>query len=213
MAAKRNRIWITVALVLGVMALGMGLFLQRFLVVPVVSAEQLQSWGAYVYPQSKELAPFQLRDHEGNAFDNVRLQEKWTLAFLGFTRCPDVCPTAMATLKQFQTLMNESPLANSTQVVLISLDPDYDTPERMGAYVGQFDPSFVGVTGDLEVIQSLAHQLHVAFEQGESHGHDHADVMHSNQIALFDSAGRLAGFFRAPHNAGNLWLAYQAIRL
>ena len=210
--ATGKRSWITAALILGVMALGMGLFLQRFIGVPVASAEQLQSWGAYVYPEPKPLTAFQLQDHEGNPFDNVRLQEKWTLAFLGFTRCPDVCPTAMATLKQFQTLLQDSPLANSTQVVLISLDPAYDTPERMGDYVRQFDPSFVGVTGDLDVIQSLAHQLHVAFEQGESHGHDHADVMHSNQIALFDSAGRLAGFFRAPHNAGNLWLAYQAIR-
>ena len=212
MVSKTTQRWITAAMIGGLIAFSMTMLLHRMMGAQAVSAEQLHSWGAYLYEEPRELAAFQLQDDRGVPFDNQRLHDRWTFAFLGFTRCPDVCPTTMAVLKQFRTLIEGSPLAADTQVVLVSLDPAYDTPERMGSYVRQFDPTFVGVTGERAIIESFARQLHVAFEQGAHHSGDHADIMHSSQIALFDPQGRLAGFFRAPHNAGNLWQAYQALR-
>ena len=65
---------------------------------------------------------FRLKDHHGNVRALADFKGKIVVTFFGFTQCPDVCPTAMATLKQFHTLMKGSPLEETTQVVLISLD-------------------------------------------------------------------------------------------
>lgn len=212
MPNAKSQKWITLALILGIMLLSLGLFLHRLLSGSGLTPEQLQAWGAYLYPEPRELQPFQLLDDQGRSFGPERLRRKWTLAFLGFTRCPDVCPTAMATLRQFKSLIADQALAADTQVLMISLDPEFDTPERLGQYVRQFDPSFIGVTGPLAELQPLARQLHVVYELGADHGTERAELMHSDQILLFDPEGRLAGFFKAPHNAGNLWQAYKALR-
>lgn len=226
MDRRMTQRWITGALIAGMLVFSVLVLVQRLEGSSTVSSEQLQAWGVYLYPEPRELSEFALVDDQGQVFDNQRLQDKWTLAFFGFTRCPDVCPTGMATLKQFHTIMGGSPLAANTQVVLVSVDPEHDTPEVIGAYAKQFEPSFIGVTGEPSNIQTLAHQLHVVFEaqhraghgDHESHegheGHEgHVDILHSSQIVLFDPQGRLAGFFRAPHNAGDMWLAYQQIRM
>lgn len=214
MEIRMTQRWVTGALIAGMLVLSISVLVQRLNSQHMVSPERLQAWGAYLYPEPRELTAFSLVDDQGRAFDNERLLNRWTLALFGFTRCPDVCPTGMATLKQFHTLMTGSPLADDTQVVLVSVDPEYDRPEVMKAYVKQFDPSFIGVTGDLQQIQALAHQLHVVFEAQQGHSHQgHVDILHSSQIALFDPQGRLAGFFRSPHNAGDMWLAYQEIRM
>lgn len=206
--------WITGFLIAGMLVLSTLVLVQRLSGPQMVSAEQLQAWGAYLYPEPRELSAFALVDDQGQLFDNQRLQDKWTLAFFGFTRCPDVCPAGMAILKQFHKIMAGSPLAENTQVVLVSVDPEHDTPEVIGSYVKQFDPSFIGVTGDQRQIQELAHQLHVVFaDQGDQSHEGHVDILHSSQIVLFDPQGRLAGFFRSPHNAGDMWLAYQGIRM
>src|SRR5690606_19406143 len=67
---------------------------------------------------------------------------KVKVIFFGFTQCPDVCPTAMAELSQVMTLLGDD--ASKTQVIMISVDPERDTPEVLKGYVTAFDPEFVG---------------------------------------------------------------------
>src|SRR5690606_1799103 len=136
--------WITGALIAGKLVFSILVMVQRVEGSQAVSPEQSPAWGGYVDPGPRELSEFSLVDDRGLVFDNQRLQDNWTLAFFGFTRCPDVCPTGMATLKQFHTIMAGSPLAAKTQVVLVSVDTEHDTPEVIGAYAKQFEPSFIG---------------------------------------------------------------------
>src|SRR4030066_1713491 len=67
---------------------------------------------------------------------------KYVLIFFGFTNCPSECPLTMGYMKQMNDRLG--PLADQTQVLLITTDPRRDTPEVLGAYLSLFDPSFIG---------------------------------------------------------------------
>src|SRR5690606_40042275 len=113
--------WITGALIAGMLVFSILVMVQRLEGSQAVSPEQLQAWGVYLYPEPRELSEFSLVDDRGLVFDNQRLQDKWTLAFFGFTRCPDVCPSGIATYNQFPTIIAGSPPSATTQVVLVSV--------------------------------------------------------------------------------------------
>ena len=87
--------------------------------------------------------PFQLSDQHGAL----------TLVFFGFTNCPDICPTTLADLAAARKQLGAD--AEKVKVVLVTVDPERDTPDRLDRYVKAFDPSFIGLTGpraDLEQI-------------------------------------------------------------
>src|SRR3546814_10378172 len=79
---------------------------------------------------------------------------KVVVVFFGFTQCPDVCPTAMAELSQTMELLGDD--AAKVQVLMISVDPERDTPEVLSAYVKAFNPNFVGLTGKTEQLSQTA---------------------------------------------------------
>lgn len=79
---------------------------------------------------------------------------KVAVVFFGFTQCPDVCPTALAELSQvMQTL---GPDADRVQVLLVTVDPERDSPEVLKEYVTSFDPRFLALTGTPEQIKQAA---------------------------------------------------------
>lgn len=86
---------------------------------------------------------FSLTDHNGQPFRLSQQRGKVTLLFFGFTSCPDVCPTALADMRNVRRELGTD--AEQVQVVLISLDPERDTPERLKQYLAKFDPSFLGL--------------------------------------------------------------------
>lgn len=99
----------------------------------------------------KDLA---LNDHNGKARSLQDFAGKVVVVFFGFTQCPDVCPTSLAEVAQaMKALGNE---ADQVQVLLVSVDPERDTPEVLKTYVTAFDPRFLGLTGSPEQIQRAA---------------------------------------------------------
>jgi protein SCO1 len=94
-----------------------------------------------------------LTDTQGAPFRLSEQRGALTLLFFGFTNCPDVCPTTLADLAAARKQLGDD--AERVKVVLVTVDPERDTPERLGRYVQSFDPSFIGLTGpqaDLEQI-------------------------------------------------------------
>ena len=79
---------------------------------------------------------FQLSDHDGEV----------VLIFFGYTNCPDVCPVTLSEFRQVKAQLGEK--AERVQFVYITVDPERDTVERIGAHLENFDPTFVGLTGD-----------------------------------------------------------------
>lgn len=131
-----------------------------------------------------------------------RLQGKWTLVFFGYTFCPDICPTTLAELRQ---LLGSLPAEQrqQVQVLMVSVDPQRDTPQQLRDYLAYFDPDYIGLTGQLDDIQQLANALSIPFIPGDS-SQENYTVDHSGNLALLGPDGRQQGFIRAPLNLAQL---------
>ncbi len=92
--------------------------------------------------------------------------DKYVLLAFGYTYCPDVCPTTMSRLKRTVSLLGDD--ANKVQVILISVDPDRDTPEKLASYAASFHPSFIGLGGSLEQIRSITGPLGIYHARADS---------------------------------------------
>lgn len=95
--------------------------------------------------QARELAPFELTDHRGDAFSNRDLRGRWHLVSYGFTTCPDVCPATLSELARFREELAPE-YRRDLQVLFYSVDHRRDTPQQLASYVSFFDPSFTGLT-------------------------------------------------------------------
>lgn len=128
-----------------------------------------------------------LMDHNGQARTLTDFEGKVVVAFFGFTQCPDVCPTALAELSQLMQKLG--PDADRVQVLLISVDPERDTPEILKQYVTTFDPRFVGLTGTPAQVKATAasfkaYYAKVPTEDGKNYTMDHTAAFY-----LFDGKG------------------------
>jgi protein SCO1/2 len=113
----------------------------------LMSSSEMQANGLYLMDPPRDIGSFSLIDHHGEAFTPERLENQWTLLFFGFTNCPDICPTTMAFLDDFVASL-EGTEVSDTEVVMVSVDPARDTPERLASYVPFFNTDFTGVTGE-----------------------------------------------------------------
>ena len=92
---------------------------------------------ALVYPQARNLAEFKLIDQDNAPRSRADLMDKWTLAFVGYTYCPDICPLTLAKLSGVQAEL-ASQLEQPLQIWFISVDPQRDTPTQLKEYVDYF---------------------------------------------------------------------------
>jgi protein SCO1 len=135
---------------------------------------------------------------DGRGFDGKRLRGRWSLVFFGFTSCPEVCPTTLATLARFARDPASGIASGDTQVVFVSIDPGHDTPQRIGAYLQAFDPRFVGVTGDSAALERFTAAA------GAGYAASGASMDHSTSVFVVDPQGRLAGVLLHPQDPARI---------
>jgi protein SCO1 len=124
----------------------------------------------------------------------VRLQDyrgRPVLLFFGYTHCPDVCPTTLVTLKQAA-----EKLQHRVQVIMVSVDPERDSPDELAQYVRYFDPRFVGLSGSADEVDRVARQYRV-YRQKERAAADGYSVSHSGYVYLLDQHGKVRALFGA----------------
>jgi protein SCO1 len=155
------------------------------------TAPQLAS-GTWLSP-TQPIGEFALTDQSGHPFARDNLQRRPTLVFFGFTHCPDVCPTTLATLAQVIKTAGLEGLA----VLLISVDPSRDTPAALEKYVHAFDPRFIGATGTPTAIERVAKEFAVATRRVALPGGDYT-VDHSAAVFLLDDRARRVAVFTPP---------------
>lgn len=130
---------------------------------------------------------FQLTDAQGKARTLADFRGKVVLLFFGFTQCPDVCPTALASaVEVLQTLGDDG---SKIQVLFVSLDPERDTPPILQAYVSSFHPSFIGLSADLTRTAEVAADFKVFYRKvpmGGSYTLDHSAITY-----VYDTTGQL----------------------
>lgn len=156
---------------------------------------------ATVLPEPRPLPEFRLVDHRGEPFSREDLRGQTSLLFFGFTHCPDICPATLQqlTLARRQLAGQDEPLP---EIVLISVDPERDTPDVLGRYVEYFGQGVTGVTGSPQALRALAAALGIHFEKvpaAEGSGDDYL-VNHSAAVLVVDPQARLEAIFGAPHS-------------
>jgi protein SCO1/2 len=125
-------------------------------------------------------------------------QDKIVLLYFGYTFCPDVCPTSMSDLKLVQNKLDED--GEKIQVIMITVDPDRDTPENITAFVEHFHPTFVGLSGTKEEIDAVAEDFGVFYEKHEGTAATGYLIDHTARIFVIepDGAYRLSFGFGTP---------------
>ena len=211
---KRSRAWGLALLGLGsLVALGYtaGVIVSRSSTPkPVPPALQATLW-----PEPRPLPDFELNGSGGAPFNPARLQGRWTLLFFGYTHCPDICPVALAAIAQtVAELKRQEPDATVPQVVFVSVDPDRDSLSKLGAYVGHFNPDFLGATGDEEDLRAFAQKLGVLWfrvrEQGAAH--EAYLITHTSSILVVDPEVRLYARFSLPHDGRAMAQKFRDVR-
>src|SRR5512143_1885817 len=140
--------------------------------------------------------PFTLVDQTGKTVTDKDFRGRYMLVFFGFTHCPDVCPAELQVMAD--ALGQLGPKAAEIVPVFITLDPERDTPEAVGAYVKNFGPNFVGLTGLPEAIAAAAKAYRVSFskfgykDNNEQSGYS---IDHSTLLYLMDKNGQYITHF------------------
>lgn len=135
-------------------------------------------------------ADFRLTGSDGKAYTLKSFRGKAVLIFFGFVNCPDVCPTTMQDLKRVYAKLTPEERAR-VQVLLISVDPERDTPESLGKYVRFFDPSFVGLSGTPEATAQVAKDYGVFYQKSQIKSAQEYNVDHTASVFLIDPKGQL----------------------
>lgn len=159
---------------------------------------------------ARPLPPLSFVDQQGEPFGPERLRGHWSILFFGFTHCPDVCPTTLALLAQVEKQLADLPPEQRPQIVLMSVDPQRDTPEQLAKYVKSFSPTFTGVTGEQAAMHEFAQKLGVpvAITQLPNGGYT---VDHSAAIFVIDPSGSLRALSSTPHNVPIIASDYRSI--
>ena len=143
---------------------------------------------------------FELVDHTGALFSHDDLEGRWTLLFSGFTHCPDICPATLGILKAAQHELDQSP---PFRTVFVSVDPERDTPERLAEYLAWFNEDWIGVTGERDQLERLLGSLQMAHVRVPT-GKGEYTFDHATAVALIDTQGRMAAYWRPPFDAAML---------
>ena len=205
----RNNVLLIIIFIVTVLAL----FINKLTTPRVLSTNELLINGLFLYEKPKEISDFTFFTADGAEFNKANLQGKWTLMYFGFTRCPDECPTTMYQMSKLVKILREKeyPLEDK-QWVLVSIDPERDSPNDIDRYAKGFDQDFVGVVNSRPMLLSLATQLSVNNIMPSDNNMDHSHLdNHVNNIILLNPNGEFAGIFRPPFDISRLSLTYQSV--
>lgn len=192
----------------------LGLFINKLTTPRTLSDDELLVNGLFLFDEPKQISDFEFVSSNKKIFTKSDLMGKWTLMYFGFTKCPDECPTTMYQLsKLIKVLRDKEYKLDDKQWVLVSIDPERDTPEMIDNYAKGFDKDFIGVSNNRPMLLSLATQLSVNNVMPSSSNHmDHSHLdNHVNNIILLDPNGDFAGIFRPPFDISRLSLTYQSV--
>jgi protein SCO1/2 len=167
--------------------LALARLLPLLLLGTAAQAAEETSLKAGVFSPPRPAPAFSLRGSDGTQLELGRYRGKVVILGFGFSSCPDVCPTTLATLAQARKKLGAE--ASQLQVVYITVDPERDDAQRLREYLGGFDKSFLGGTGTAEQLAAVRKEYGIAATRrasGESYAFNH-----SSYTYLIDREGNL----------------------
>lgn len=194
-----TRVQKTVFVLIALVALVLGLTVNKVLNGQrQADPTRLLDAGIVLLPQPRTVPAISLTDQDGKPIAMNELKDKWSLLFFGYTFCPDICPTSLAQMRELKGLLPEA-ARDRVRIVMVSVDPNRDTPQQLKQYLGYFDPTFLGATGELASIQKLANAVSIPFIPADTSKENYT-VDHSGNLVVIGPDGTQRGFIRAPLN-------------
>lgn len=183
------------------LAAGLGLWLgARWTSDPPPAHPQVLQ-NALLFPAPRVLPAFALDGPGGSKVDSAALQGRWNLVFVGFTHCPDICPTTLSLLGELEKAVPE--LAPPVQILFVSVDPERDSPERATEYAHYFSAGALAATADHARLEPFARSIGMVYMQSPL-GDGEYTVDHSASIAILDPQARQVGVFRPPFDVAKM---------
>ena len=134
--------------------------------------------------------PFEMVDHRGTTVTDADFHGQHLLVFFGYTYCPDVCPTVLATMAAALDLLG--PAAELVTPIFVTIDPARDTTEAMADYVALFHPKIVGLTGTARQLANMAKSYQAFYAKGPGDGGDYL-MEHTGVLYLMGPEGEYLG--------------------
>jgi protein SCO1/2 len=140
------------------------------------------------------LPDFTLTDQDGRPFTLQNFRGRWTVLSFGYTHCPDFCPITLANFTLVKRALGEQ--ADEVAFMFVSVDGARDTPAVMRSYLANFDPTFLGLTGDENAVRPLAQALGVRYEIVKPEGTQAEYLInHTASSFLVNPKGELARIY------------------
>ena len=144
-----------------------------------------------------EVSSTPLVDTQGEPYSLTEDTDKdLTLVFFGYTNCPDICGQVMATLAGTLARLDEEQ-KERLDVVFVTTDPARDDEAAVQDYVEAFDPSIIGVTGDLDDIVEVGRSMAVGVDEGEKLPSGGYEVTHGTQVLAIDPSDTTPAYWKA----------------
>lgn len=128
-----------------------------------------------------------LKDHTGQVRTLADFKGKIVVTFFGFTQCPDVCPTSMATMAEVKRLLGDQ--GDKLQVLFITVDPERDTEQVLRAYMQNFDPTFLALRPEPDAVKAVATDFKIHFQKVQGTTPTSYTMDHSAGKYIFDTSG------------------------
>ena len=171
-----------------VVYIGIGVLIGLVAILAIwkISERSYTYQGSLIDPPA-QAADFELMDQHGQDFRLSEQQGQVVLIFFGYTNCPDVCPVTLSEFRQVKNQVGD--LADEVKFVYVTVDPQRDTPERIGTYLAGFDPGFIGLTGDSQTLQEVWEDYGVLVEKKETSSAAGYLIDHTARIYAIDKQG------------------------
>ncbi len=138
--------------------------------------------------------PFTLVAQDGKPITEKAFTGKPTALFFGFTHCPEVCPTTLFEMNGWLTKVD--PDGSKLQAYFVTVDPERDTPELIGQYVGNVSKRITGISGPADKVLEMVKGFRVYYRKvplDEKKPDGDYTMDHTASVFLLDSTGRFVG--------------------
>lgn len=147
-----------------------------------------------VMPEPQQVSDFTLTTQNGEQARLSDFRSQIAVLYFGYTYCPDVCPTTLATLADAMDDLKATD-RNQVQVLMVTVDPERDSPEVLADYLAHFDPAFIGLTGAASEIAQAADAFGIYYAKGEGSAASGYLVDHTATVSVLGREGRLRLLF------------------
>lgn len=184
-------------IILAAFAAGFGLWAAQYWLAKPQGKPAIALQTVRLFSQAREIPDFALQSADGKLVNKASLSKHWTLVFLGFTHCPDVCPTTLGDMAKAQKIWQTLPDSTRPRLLFVSVDPERDTTKAMAEYAAFFHPDTLTATAQEPALGNFAQSLALVYAKVPMENGDYT-MDHSSTIVVLDPQGNEVGIIRPP---------------